>query len=395
MNNAVPLIKVAEINPSLPRNLIPKPDDLVAFVPMAQIGEDGSISSTTTRPFLEVCKGYTQFCENDVLLAKITPCMENGKASLVKGLPSKVACGSTEFHVLRPREGTYPRYLFHAVWNQPFRNVAAKNMTGSAGQKRVPRSFLESYRIPLPPLAEQKRIASILDKADGIRRKLQQSLRLSDDFLRSVFLDMFGDPVTNPKGWPVHKSGDLFAEKPRLGTTRPATGTGYLVVRVGEIGNEQVDFSKCSRVEQTEDELKRCRLLKGDILIARAIGSRDQLGKCSFFAGHKEIVVGDSHVMRLRPNTNKCDAYWLYFLLSSPSGKALLQSKGGATAVQFNINGTQANDLDIPLPPLNLQSQFVNIANKARKEIERTSNMFADAVTLFSSLQQRAFRGEL
>jgi type I restriction enzyme S subunit len=109
----------------------------------------------------------------------------------------------------------------------------------------------------------------------------------------------------------------------------------------------------------------------------------------------KEIVVGDSHVMRLRPDTKKCDPYWLYFLLSSPSGKALLQSKGGATAVQFNINGSQASDLDIPLPPMKLQSRFVDVANSARKEIEHTSKMFADAETLFSSLQQRAFRGEL
>lgn len=329
----------------------------------------------------------------DLLLSKIVPHIR--RAWVVTPLKGYRQIASGEWMIFKHPEA-FPDYLRHLLTSDWFHPKLMNTVAGVGGSLvRARPSEIARIEIPLPPLAEQKRIASILDKADGIRRKLQQSLRLSDDFLRSVFLDMFGDPVTNPKGWPVHKSGDLFAEKPRLGTTRPATGTGYLVVRVGEIGNEQVDFSKCSRVEQTEDELKRCRLLKGDILIARAIGSRDQLGKCSFFAGHKEIVVGDSHVMRLRPNTNKCDAYWLYFLLSSPSGKALLQSKGGATAVQFNINGTQANDLDIPLPPLNLQSQFVNIANKARKEIERTSNMFADAVTLFSSLQQRAFRGEL
>jgi type I restriction enzyme S subunit len=318
-------------------------------------------------------------------------------------LPTRMALGraaintvdvaiNQDLRVAYPHKNLDRRYL---LWFIISNARLIESLGSGATVKGITLDKLRSLQIPLPPLPEQKRIAAILDKADAIRRKLQQSLRLSDDFLRSVFLDMFGNPVTNKKGWPVHKSGDLFADKPRLGTTRPATGTGYLVVRVGEIGSENVIFSKCGRVEQTDEELRRFRLAKGDILIARAIGSRDQLGKCSFFTGHKEIVVGDSHVMRLRPDTKKCDPYWLYFLLSSPSGKALLQSKGGATAVQFNINGTQASDLDIPLPPMKLQSRFVDVANKARKEIEHTSGMYADAQSLFSSLQQRAFRGEL
>ena len=346
---------------------------------LSKVFSDASSVGSSTQPF----------DNGNVLYSKLRPYLNKVV------LPDESGIATTELVPLRPDPKKLERrYLAYYLRSPSFVAWASNEVAGA----KMPRVVMQSFwkqQIPLPPLAEQKRIAAILDKADAIRRKLQQSLRLSDDFLRSVFLDMFGDPVTNPKGWPVHKSGDLFADKPRLGTTRPATGTGYLVVRVGEIGSENVIFSKCGRVEQTDEELRRFRLAKGDILIARAIGSRDQLGKCSFFTGHKEIVVGDSHVMRLRPDTKKCDPYWLYFLLSSPSGKALLQSKGGATAVQFNINGTQASDLDIPLPPMKLQSRFVDVANSTRKEIEHTSELFADAESLFSSLQQRAFRGEL
>lgn len=397
----VQLINAAEINPGLPKRLVPASTDPVTFLPMAAVGADGSVNTSETRPYGDVAKGYTVFCKGDVLLAKITPCMENGKAALVDDSATEVVCGSTEFHVLRAREGVHPRYLFHLIWNDPFRRLAARNMTGSAGQKRVPKSFLETHSIPIPhtngrpDLDEQKRIAAILDKADDIRRKRQEALRLTDDFLRSVFLDLFGDPVTNPKGWEIRKSGELFSDKPRLGTTRPATGNGYLVVRVGEIGSENVAFGKCGRVEQTEEELRRFRLLPGDILIARAIGSRDQLGKCSFFHGHEEVVVGDSHVMRLRPDSTKCHPYWLYFLLSSPAGKLLLQSKGGATAVQFNINSAQASDLNIPVPPIDLQIQFVELASKVRSKSARDVQSTGCSEMLFASLQHRAFRGEL
>lgn len=302
--------------------------------------------------------------------------------------------------VVRPSNGVEPAYLASYFRSAGYRRTVS-NLAAGANINNLRNEHIDNLELPLPhkngkpDLDEQKRIAAILDKADDIRRKRQQALRLTDDFLRSVFLDLFGDPVTNPKGWEIRKSGELFSDKPRLGTTRPATGNGYLVVRVGEIGSENVAFGKCGRVEQTEEELRRFRLLPGDILIARAIGSRDQLGKCSFFHGHEEVVVGDSHVMRLRPDSTKCHPYWLYFLLSSPAGKLLLQSKGGATAVQFNINSAQASDLNIPVPPIDLQIQFVELASKVRSKSARDVRSTGCSEMLFASLQHRAFRGEL
>ena len=150
----------------------PKPDRTgltdttpVSFVPMAAVGAgNGQIDTSTTRLYVEVKKGYTHFRDGDVLFAKITPCMENGKMAIAHGLRNGVGLGSTEFHVLRPRAGVDSRYVYHFVSGAKYRNEAAHHMTGAVGQKRVPVSFLEHSEIPLPSLHEQRRIVAEIEK---------------------------------------------------------------------------------------------------------------------------------------------------------------------------------------------------------------------------------------
>src|SRR5882672_4670728 len=153
---------VCEINPRMPKTLAD--DDVATFLPMAAVSEDGHIDFEEQREVREVKKGYTYFERGDVLVAKITPCFENGKATRTISLNTAVGFGSTEFHVLRAGKGIDRSYLFHMIWNSKFREVGAKNMTGSAGQRRVPADFLKRLEIPLPPLDKQRRIAAILDK---------------------------------------------------------------------------------------------------------------------------------------------------------------------------------------------------------------------------------------
>ena len=200
MTKYVSLTEVAEINPRPPRDIDVNQD--VSFLPMAAVSEDGYVSYEEKRTLKDVKKGFTYFERGDFLLAKITPCFENGKAALTCNIERPIGYGSTEFHVIRAIPTKLDeRYLYHLLWNNKFRYLGEKEMRGAAGQKRISTDFLKNYKIPLPPLEEQKRIAAILDKADALRRKRQQAIDLTDKLLRSVFLDMFGDPVTNPKGW--------------------------------------------------------------------------------------------------------------------------------------------------------------------------------------------------
>ena len=156
--------EIADVNPRLAKDEI-KGELPVSFVPMAAVGAgDGSIDVSVTRPYADVQKGFTSFKEGDVLFAKITPCMENGKMAVVPEVTGGHGFGSTEFHVLRPRKGIEAGYLYYFVSSKKFRVDAEHNMTGAVGQRRVPTPYLAAYEIPLPPIAEQKRIVVKIDE---------------------------------------------------------------------------------------------------------------------------------------------------------------------------------------------------------------------------------------
>lgn len=161
---AVPLTEAVETNPKIDRAALTD-DTLVSFVPMAAVGAaNGQIDVSTARPYAEVKKGYTAFRNGDVLFAKVTPCMENGKMAVARNLSNGQGLGSTEFHVLRPRDGVDSHYIYHFVSSATFRKEAARHMTGAVGLRRVPTSFMREALIPLPDLEEQRRIVSEIEK---------------------------------------------------------------------------------------------------------------------------------------------------------------------------------------------------------------------------------------
>ena len=152
-------------------------DLMISFVPMPAVSENGEIDASETKSYNEVKTGFTYFAEQDVLFAKITPCMENGKGAVARGLCNGIGFGSTEFHVLRPIEGiTNPYWIYTVTAFEQFRVDAAANMTGSAGQRRVPASFLENYRIAVPPIEQQEQFAAFVEQTDKSKVAVQKSL---------------------------------------------------------------------------------------------------------------------------------------------------------------------------------------------------------------------------
>ena len=160
----IPVEEVADVNPRVNKAAIPD-DLLVSFVPMPAVGAgDGSIRVEEARPAGEVKKGFTSFLEGDVLFAKITPCMENGKMAVVPALVNGYGFGSTEFHVLRPKPDMDAKYLYYYVSSQSFRSEAERHMTGAVGQRRVPTAYLKEREIPVAPVDQQKRIVAEIEK---------------------------------------------------------------------------------------------------------------------------------------------------------------------------------------------------------------------------------------
>lgn len=168
-------------------------DLMVSFVSMSDVSEDGQIVTCNHKQYESVKSGFTYFSENDVLFAKITPCMENGKGGIAKGLLNGIGFGSTEFHVLRPIDQVSNSCWLYELTSFPqFRQAAEINMTGSAGQRRVPASFLANYKVSLPPISLQNQFADFVHHLDKSKMAVQKSLDELETLKKSLMQTYFG-----------------------------------------------------------------------------------------------------------------------------------------------------------------------------------------------------------
>jgi type I restriction enzyme S subunit len=164
-----------------------------SFLGMADVGENGSLNLSEIQTIEESWKGYTYFKEDDVLFAKITPCMENGKGAIAKGLRNGLGFGSTEFHVLRPIEGvSRSAWIYHLTHSDKFRKIAESFMTGSAGQKRVPTHFFDRFRVVKPSIEKQIRFEEIATEISEDKKMLRSQIKKSDELFSSLVQGAFG-----------------------------------------------------------------------------------------------------------------------------------------------------------------------------------------------------------
>ena len=185
--------KACKINPKKSEDIRLQPNLEVSFVPMPAVTENGKMDSSIIKIYDEVKTGFTYFSERDVLFAKITPCMENGKGAVAVNLKNEIGFGSTEFHVIRPiAEKTNPYWIYVLTVFEKFRKDAAKNMTGSAGQRRVPASFLENYQISLPPIDLQNQFADFVAEVDKSKADMQKALDQTQLLFNSLMQQYFG-----------------------------------------------------------------------------------------------------------------------------------------------------------------------------------------------------------
>lgn len=391
-----PLQKVADINPSLPTN--PGDDEVVSFFPMSAVDANmADAVDTETRQFKEVSKGYTPFATNDILVAKITPCFENGKIAQAK-LTRRFGFGSTEFHVIRPHANELdPRYLVHFLRQGRIRKDGERKMTGSAGQRRVPEHFIANLRVPLPPLPEQRRIAAILDKADELRAKRRAAIAKLDSLTQSIFLDMFGDPATNPKGWPSQRLGECankFSDGPFGSNLKSShyTQTGIRVVRLQNIGvNAFLDADAAYISEHHFAKLKKHECLPGDVLVGTL--GEPNLRAC-IQPNWLSVALNKADCVQIRPDARIATSEFLCALLNQPSTACMAQDlMHGQTRVRISMG--RLRNLSVPMPPIRLQRKFTNqVSSMERLKSEQRTSLYKFN-DLFATVQHRAFRGEL
>ena len=389
----VKLSDVATINPRSPRDV--DESQQVTFVAMASASEDGHLLASETRILSEAKKGFTYFNRDDVLLAKITPCFENGKCLRPGQIPTEIGFGSTEFHVIRPdSERLDGLYLFYLIWSEQFRFLGETSMSGAAGQKRVGSDFVKGFEIPLPPLSEQKRIAAILDKADAIRRKRQQAIQLADDFLRAVFLRMFGDPVTNPKGWKVKSLKELTTKIGSGSTPRGGSESyqdqGISLIRSLNIHDDDFRIKDLAFIDDEQAEkLSNVVVENGDVLLNITGAS---VCRCAVVPEAILPARVNQHVCIIRPFGDVRSEYLLHLLISTPYKQKLLKMSG-AGATREALTKQQVEMLEIPVPPIELQLRFEGIKAKVRKATCLTDRF--NESPFFESFSNQAFSGQL
>jgi type I restriction enzyme S subunit len=264
-------------------------------------------------------------------------------------------------------------------------------------QQNISKSIVEKLKIPLPPLEEQRRIAAILDKADGVRRKRKEAIRLTEELLKSTFLEMFGDPVTNPKGWEVIGLGKISQIQGGLQVT-PARKELPLEVpylRVANVYRDKLLLDEIKNIRVTSSELERINMKAGDILIVEGHGNKEEIGRSSVWDGSIENCVHQNHLIRVRLDPNKAEPIYISAYLNSAGGRCQLTKFGKTTSGLNTISTSNVKATKVLCPPIEMQKRYLDFQRKLTEAKNASVQHLEQSENLFNSLLQRAFRGEL
>jgi len=381
--STVSLCELADLNPKMDANL--DADDVVSFLPMSGVDADKvDAIDVETRRYADVKKGYTPFQRDDVLVAKITPCFENGKIARAS-LRLPYGFGSTEFHVIRAKQGKLDaRFLTHYLRQKKIRFAGERRMTGSAGQRRVPENFLAELSVPNLSIKEQQRIADILDRTEALRAKRRAALAQLDSLTQAIFIEMFGDPATNSNGWPYRKLLDLG---------RVVTGSTPSSAKLGMFDGP-IPFITPGDLES--DEPVKRSLTAAGAEESGTIGAGATLVCCIGATIGKIGIAIERSAFNQQLNAvewgNEVDS--IYGYIAMKFFKPTIKAWGASTTLPI-LKKSSFEKIEIPVPPLVLQRKFAQRFHAIEELRARQKTSLSVLEQLFASLQSRAFSGEL
>lgn len=416
--------EIAQINPRHPKGL----DDsmVISFAPMAALSEGKpDFQFLEERTLGQGRKNFTHFAEGDVLFAKITPCMENGKGAVATGLQNGLGCGTTELHVVRPLGGISSRYIYRFLAQSVVRREAKEHFTGTAGQARVPVEFVKQLQVPLAPLAEQQRIVDqleqLIEHIDSSKDRLARIPTILKRFRQSVLAAACSGRLTadwreeNPNtgaATGVQDSPDGFPTLPEtwrwseLATvcanvidcphsTPKWAESGRLCVRTTNFKPGFLDLSDVRYVSNAtfSERVERLRPQPGDILYSREGGI---LGIACMIPPKVDLCLGQ-RMMLLRAKSDFTASFLMHWLNSPAILRRVRELTGGSASPHLNVRDIKKSPT--PVPPLPEQQEIVRrvadlfaLADRIEEGIERAS---VQVHHLTPSLLAKAFRGEI
>jgi type I restriction enzyme S subunit len=290
-----------------------------------------------------------------------------------------------------PSAHHHPEYLFYYL-----RSIKGdvKSKTYGAAQPHISQDFVKNIEVPLPSLPIQKRIAAILEKADAAWEKRRQAYQLTEQFLQSAFLEMFGDPVTNPKGWETGSLGEAI-QYSEYGTSQKSNDEkrGCPIIGMGNVTYEgQLNLTGLKYVALADEEFKKLRLQRGDIIFNRT-NSTELVGKTAYWNVEMDAVIA-SYLVKLRL-TSAFNPTWFSALLNTGYYKKLFMQRCRKAVGQSNISPTLLREFPMYKPPMIEQQKFAALVEKVEALRDKQRQSEQELENLFNSLMQRAFRGGL
>jgi type I restriction enzyme S subunit len=271
--------------------------------------------------------------------------------------------------------------------------------THGSTMKHINRQEFLNIEIPLPPIASQRRIADILDKADEIIRKRKEAIALTEQLQKSIFLDMFGDPVINPKGWEKVTLGSQILSF-KYGTNSKCHDTKVTedlpVLRIPNIVEEKILWEDLKFATVSYKEKQDLLLRENDLLFVRSNGNPEYIGRCALFESSEEVIIYASYLIRGRlKSTSIIKAGFVRDVISFPTYRSVLIKQARTTAGNYNINTQGLKSLEIIKPSVEEQEKYLSITKGINKSIATYYKSLQESENLFNSLLQRAFKGEL
>lgn len=347
--------------------------------------QTGRVIAEQIAPISEAGNSTHWFDDRHVLYSKLRPYLNKVV------VPEKEGIATTELVPMLPDPSRLDRtYLAHYLRSNKFVNWVSEQVVG-AKMPRVSMKVFWDHEIPLPPLAEQKRIAAILDKADALRRKRQQAIDLADQFLRSVFLDMFGDPVTNPKGWLTRPLKDMSRVVTGNTPSRQEPENYGLSIEWIKSDNINTPDHYLTKAEEflSDAGLKKGRSVpSGSVLITCIAGSPQCIGNAAI--ADREVSF-NQQINALVPEGEATTEYLYSVALF---GKKLIQSIS-TNAMKGMVSKGNLEKLLVPAPPLELQEKYSEIFKDFLTKRKRQVTSLSQSESLFLSLSQQAFSGQL
>ncbi len=334
--------------------------------------------------------------KGDVLLVKDGA--TTGKVSLVReDYPYMESAVNEHVFICRPNKKLIiPEYLFYHLFCSTGQNQVLRSFHGAA-QGGINTGFANDYIIPIPPLETQRNIVAILEKAEETKGLRAQADEYTNQLLQSFFLEMFGDPVKNPKKWKIIELHDLAEIVSGVTKGRKLSGNSVVLVpylRVANVQDGYLDLNEVKTIEALPSEVEKYALLEGDVLLTEG-GDPDKLGRGAVWYNEIPNCIHQNHIFRVRVDKESIVPEFLSMLIGSAYGKMYFLKSAKQTTGIATINSTQLKNFPVFVPPIELQQKFTSVVEKVESMRKNQNKSKQHIEDLFNTMMQKAFKGEL